>query len=77
MPSLIRLIYFLYDHFPGCHPSWSLAVLAISQADADSYVRAYNRGGKRAGVVLSGKVDASCGAVSNEAQKVLSSRLPD
>lgn len=60
--------YYLYNNISGTHPSWTLAVLATSQRDADAYVRAYNGGGKRAGVVEpGGTVRADCGSVIHDA----------
>jgi hypothetical protein len=65
------LTYFLYNNIPGTHVSWTLAVLATGQKDADLYVKLYNGGGKRAGMVTSGTVNASCGAVTPDAAAVL------
>jgi hypothetical protein len=66
-----KLTYFLYNSIPGTHPSWTLAVLATGQADADRYVKNYNKGGKRNGKVTSGVVKASCGAVTPAAAVVM------
>jgi hypothetical protein len=65
------ITYYLYNNIPGAHPSWTLAVLAVSQRDADQYVKNYNKGGTRAGIVRSGKVEASCGAITPSAEKFL------
>lgn len=68
---MIKLTYYLYNEIPGAHPTWTLAVLAVNQADADKYIRAVNHGGKRAGIVTEGKVNASCGAVTEAATQIL------
>ena len=68
---MTTLTYFLYKHLPGAHSSWTLAVLATGQADADQYVKAYNGGGKRAGKITNGAVNASCGAVTPNAAAIL------
>lgn len=68
------MTYFLYNHIPGTHHTWTLAVLATSQHDADEYMRRYNKGGKRAGEVKSGVVKADCGAVTSAAQSILSNK---
>ncbi len=68
---MTSLIYYLYDHIPGVWPKWTLAVLAISQVDADKYIKINHPGGKRAGSVTSGKVTANCGAVTDAAGEVL------
>jgi hypothetical protein len=71
---MTALTYFLYNNIPGCWHGWTLAVLATGQADADLYVKNYNRGGKRAGKVTSGTVNADCGAVTEAAQAVLGAK---
>jgi len=59
---------YLYSDIPGAGKGWTLAVLAVSQPDADRYVKNYNGGGRRAGVVeRGGTVNASCGAVTARA----------
>lgn len=63
--------YYLYDRIPGTRPEWTLAVLAVSQTDADQYIKSFNRGGHRCGTVESGVVKADCGAVTASAQSVL------
>ena len=68
---MTTLTYFLYNNIPGCWHGWTLAVLATGQADADTYMRLVNHGGKRAGKVTSGVVKADCGAVTSEAQAEL------
>lgn len=60
--------YYLYNNIPGAHPSWTLAVFAMNQRDADQYVKNYNGGGKRAGVVTRGQFRADCGATTSAAQ---------
>lgn len=65
------LKYYLYNHIPGTHHSWTLAILATSQTDADRYAKTYNGGGRRAGTVDSGKVKADCGAVTAAAEEIL------
>jgi hypothetical protein len=69
-----NLTYFLFNQIPGCWKGWTLAVLAVGQKDADQYVRNYNGGGKRAGIVRSGSVEAHCGAVTVAAQKILAGK---
>ncbi len=67
-----KLTYYLYNHIPGTHPSWTLAVMAVSQADADEHVKRYNGGGKRAGEVAQGRtVKADCGDVTSRASALL------
>lgn len=55
---------YLYDHIPGAHVSWTLAVFAISRKDADDYMKVQHHGGKYAGTVTSGEVKAHCGATT-------------
>jgi len=69
--------YYLYNRRPNTHPSWTLAVLAINQADADNYIRAYNPGMKRCGMVIHGKVEASCGAITEAATETLRNKNPN
>jgi hypothetical protein len=69
--------YYLYNNLPGTHPSWTLAVLAVNQRDADSYVKAYHGRGTRAGSVASGVVNASCGAITDAARKSMKSIKED
>jgi hypothetical protein len=73
------LKYYLYNCIPGVWLDWTLAVLATSQADADTYVRNHNNGGKRAGVVEPGdghvKVTAHCGAVTSSASAILAEKM--
>jgi hypothetical protein len=77
----MNLNYYLYNKIPGAWAKWTLAVLAVSQADADNYVRAHNRGGKRVGTInglyvsWSTHVKADCGAVTPLAEKVLQGKL--
>ncbi len=67
-----KLAYYLYNHIPGTHPTWTLAVLAVSQSDADKYVKACNGGGKRVGEpIRAGAVKADCGAVTSAAEEKL------
>jgi hypothetical protein len=67
---------YVYNQIPGAHPSWSLAVLATSRQDADHYVRTYNGGGVFAYQPAPGtKVQASCGAVTWAAEKILEERI--
>jgi hypothetical protein len=68
---MTALTYFLYNNIPGCWHGWTLAVLATGQADADAYCKAWHHGGKRAGKVTSGTVNADCGGVTEAAQAVL------
>lgn len=69
---------YLYNNFPGVWPAWTVAVQAVSQKDADNYVRAwygalaFERGTKRAGVQSGGEVRADCGGTSAKAQEIIS-----
>lgn len=65
------LTYYLYTNIPGAWHGWTLAVLAVNQADADRYIKIHNGGGKRAGMVSQGKVKADCGAVTSQAEEIL------
>lgn len=67
--------YFLYNTIPGTHPTWTLAVLATSQRDADTYMKREHHGGKRAGTVKEGNVDAHCGAVTPAMQERLAAEM--
>ena len=67
--------YFVFNNVPGAHPSWSIAVLAISLADAQGYMKIYNGGGKLRNVVKSGSVKADCGAITTLAEARLSLKV--
>jgi len=73
------LVYYLYNQIPGVWQKWTLAVLAVSQADADNYVELNHKGGKRAGKVdrPGMKVTADCGAVTERAGLVLKGQVED
>lgn len=71
---MAKLTYFLYSNIPGAGKGWTLAVLATGRRDADTYVKAVNRGGTFLHSVESGTVKASCGAVTEAAQAILRSK---
>jgi hypothetical protein len=58
-----QVLHVLLTH-TGERASRQALVSAVFDIAVDPYVRVYNGGGKRAGKVLSGKVNASCGAVT-------------
>ena len=61
---------YLFNTIPGTHPSWTLAVFAVSEKDARDYmtVRHYT-GAKLVRVQDSGKVHADCGATTTAARQ--------
>ncbi len=67
------LKYYLYNNIPGAWTGWTLAVLAVSQVDADRYVKSYNGGGKRVGIVdqPGAEVKADCGAITSAAEAIV------
>lgn len=62
---------YLYNTLADAHPTWTLAVFAVSQADADAYVRTHHGSGKRAGQKGQGPVNADCGATTTAAGELL------
>ena len=62
---------YLFTEIPGVWSRWTLAVFATSLADAREYMRIHHRGGKYAGEVTGGKVDASCGATTEKAEMAI------
>ena len=66
----------VYTDIPQAGKGWTLAVLAVSRADADNYVKIYNGGGrcvqelKPAGP-FEIKVKANCGAITSRAEELL------
>ena len=65
---------FLFTDIPGSGKDWTLAVFATSRTDATQYVKRADGGGKFVGEVPPGKVDASCGAVTESAQSEMSGK---
>lgn len=66
---------FIFGKFPGVHPSWTLAVEAMSARDARAWVRAIYRGGYLlARPELGAKIAANCGAMTDAAQLFLYER---
>lgn len=63
---------FLYSGLAGLWPKWTLAVYAVSQADADQRVRNHWGGGRRVGEIRLGKVHADCGTITDAAQREIS-----
>lgn len=60
------MIYYIFNQLPHMPPTWTLAVLATSEQDARRHVRATWCGaGRLVGKVISGKVNADCGAVTD------------
>jgi DNA-binding IclR family transcriptional regulator len=66
---------FIFNELRGAHPSWSLAVMAVSEKDARQYVRAVHGSGKLTQRPQPGAtVTASCGATTEAAQAFLRER---
>ena len=63
--------YYLFNEIPGTHKSWTLAVLAVSEHDAREYIKINHPGSKLSAVCESGKVEASCGAITERARLLL------
>jgi len=59
---------YLFTDIPGSGKGWTLAVFATSKLDATNYVKRVDGGGRFIGEVQPGKVDASCGAITELAQ---------
>jgi hypothetical protein len=68
MRAWLMVRVYLFTDIPGSGKDWTLAVFAISKQDAINYVKRADGGGRFIGEVLPGKVDASCGAITNLAQ---------
>lgn len=68
------LSYYIYDRIPGQHAGYSVAVLAISRANAKQYMRACWNGGTFVCRIDAGEVRADCGAITEAASAVLRSR---
>jgi len=60
--------YYLFNEIPGTHKSWILAVLAVSETDARQYIKIYHPGAKLSSICEGGKVNASCGAITEKAR---------
>lgn len=69
------MTYFLFDHIPGQHPAYTVAVLATGAGDARQHMRATWRGGKLRGTVAPGAVKADCGAVTDAAAESIHERM--
>lgn len=68
--------YFVFDHIAGCHPSSTVAVLAVSRTDAKKRINGPMwRGGKFSHEIDSGTVKADYGDVTDSAQAILHDRL--
>lgn len=65
---------YLFTDIPGSGKNWTLAVFAISKLDAVQYVKRADGGGKFIGEVPPGKVDASCGAITESATLAIRSQ---
>lgn len=61
----------LFNQIPGTHPSWTLAVMAVSVTDARQAVKAAYGGGKLVKQVPSGRVDADCGLTTELASEAM------
>ena len=59
---------YLFTDIPGSGKGWTLAVFATSKQDAANYVKRVDGGGRFVGEVQPGKVDACCGAITENAQ---------
>ena len=62
---------YLFTEIPASK-RWVLAVFATSKHDAYNYMKSMHKGGKCIGEVKSGKVQADCGAVTPNAQHIIS-----
>ena len=71
------LTYYIFDHIPGTHPAWRVAILATSLDDARNWVRVSWGSGRYVERVTSGYVGADCGDVTPKAQQVLRQRMED
>ena len=66
----------VFSQIPGCHPSWSLAVMSVGLRDAQNYMRAMHHGGKLSFSPAPGShVKADCGATTEAAQAVIHEQL--
>lgn len=64
---------YLFDQIPGASWSkWTLAVFATSKRDARNYINAHHTKGHFIEEIKSGKVQADCGAVTENAQHNMS-----
>ena len=61
----------LYDQIPGVWERWTVAITAVSKADADRRKRIIWHGGHCVGQASPGKVQADCGDITDAAQEVL------
>lgn len=61
----------LFNRIPGTHPSWTLAVFAVSVTDARQAVKAAYGGGKLVKQVTDGKVAADCGLTTEAASEAM------
>ena len=66
--EIIMIKVYLFADIPGSGKDWTLAVFATSKRDAVNYVKRVDGGGRYIGEVQPGKVDASCGAITDAAQ---------
>ena len=66
-----ELSYYLFNNIPGAHPSWTLAVLATSKIDAVNYIKLVHRGGIFISKSITQKVNADCGAVTENATLII------
>ena len=69
--------YYLFARLPHMPPTWTLAVLATSAADARRHVRATWRGGVLVATVTGGKVAADCGAITDAAAEETHRRMEE
>lgn len=69
--------YYLFARLPHMPPTWTLAVLAVSAADARRHVRATWRGGSLVATVASGKIAADCGAITDAAAEETHRRMDE
>lgn len=61
----------LFNHVPGAHPSWTLAVMAVSVTDARQAIKAAYGGGKLVKEIRDGKVQADCGLTTEAASEAI------
>jgi hypothetical protein len=63
-----KISCYLFKNLPDANWSeWTLAVFATSKQDARNYIKAHHQKGKFIGEIKSGKVQANCGAVTENA----------
>lgn len=74
--STRMLEVYVFGEFPNCHPSWTVAVTAVSLSDARRWSKAVYHGGKMLQKCRPHEeIKAACGAITDEAQRILHEKL--